>query len=241
MSAPRFRLLGLTCLTAALAACQPAQDPQAEAAAQAALREKAAEEMAQAFEAEYGKQNWELARAHGDVLMSKYPTSAAAARIQARYNEVKDKATQAREQRRLAALWTYQSQAVKGGNQLSASIYAKEPVDVDGSGARPVRLIFRDHPSWGRSAYLVLEKGDFDCYGGCRLKVVADGKARTLPGSRPKTDEAIAMFIDDHKALWSLAKASKQLSIEFPTKTVGKKTAEFEVGGLDAAKLPKWN
>jgi len=87
----------------------------------------------------------------------------------------------------------------------------------------------------------VLEAGDFDCYGGCRLKVVADGKTHALPGSRPKTDEAIAMFIDDHKALWKLAKASKQLSIEFPTKGVGRKTVDFEVGGLDAQKLPKWN
>ena len=62
-----------------------------------------------------------------------------------------------------------------------------------------------------------------------------------LPGSRPKTDEAIARFVEDHTALWKLAKASKQLSIEFPTKGVGKKTAEFEVGGLDPKKLPKWN
>ena len=105
----------------------------------------------------------------------------------------------------------------------------------------PVRLIFRDHPEWGRSSYLVLEAGDFDCYAGCKLKVTVDGKVHTLPGSRPKTDEAIAMFVDDHKALWRLAKASKQLSIEFPTKAVGKRTAEFEVGGLDAGKLPKWN
>ena len=104
-----------------------------------------------------------------------------------------------------------------------------------------MQLIFRDHPEWGRSAYLVMQRGDFNCYGGCRLKLKVDGKPRTLAGSRPKTDEAIAMFIDDHKALWKLAKKSRQVSIEFPTKAVGKRTAEFEVGGLDALKLPKWN
>ena len=54
-------------------------------------------------------------------------------------------------------------------------------------------------------------------------------------------DDAIAMFVEDHKRLWKLAKESKQLSIEFPTKAVGKKTAEFEVGGLEPDKLPKWN
>ena len=71
--------------------------------------------------------------------------------------------------------------------------------------------------------------------------VGVDATAKAWPGSRPRTDEAIAMFIDDHKALWKLAKAGKQLSIEFPTKAVGRKTAEFEVGGLDPSKLPAWN
>ena len=104
-----------------------------------------------------------------------------------------------------------------------------------------MRLIFRDHPEWGRSAYLVLQAGDFDCYKGCKLTVTVDGKAHALPGSRPNTDEAIAMFIVDNKALWKLAKSGKQLSIEFPTKQMGRRSASFEVGGLDPAKLPKWN
>ena len=128
-------------------------------------------------------------------------------------------------------MWSYGDEEAEGGRQLSAAIYSQEPLDTDGSGAHPVRLIFRDHPSWGRSAYLVLEAGDFDCYKGCRLKVVADGKTLTLPGSRPKTDEAIAMFIDDHKALWKLAKNSQQLSIEFPTKTVARRPPSSRSAG----------
>ena len=226
-----------------LVACK-GEDPQAAAqaaAAQAAAEEQAAEAMAKQFEDAVAAQNWQLAKAHGDILQIKHPTSAAAARIKPALDEIKAKAEAAQQEKRLAALWSYGDEPVTGGSQLSASIYSQEPVDTDGSGARPVRLIFRDHPDWGSSSYLVLEAGDFDCYSGCRLKVIADGKTHTLPGSRPNTDEAIAMFIDDHKALWKLAKNSKQLSIEFPTKAVGKKTAEFEVGGLDATKLPKWN
>ena len=116
-------------------------------------------------------------------------------------------------------------------------------VVTDGSGARPVRLIFRDHPEWGRSSYLVLESGDFDCYGGCRLKVaVDDGVAKSMAGSRPKTDEAIAMFIEDERALWRQAKsAERTLSIEVPVEGAGKHTVVFEVGGLDAAQMPGWN
>ena len=230
-------------LVALLPACRGG-DPQAAAqaaAAQAAVQERAAEDMARQFDDAVAAQNWHLAKGLGDVLLMDHPASAAAARIKPRLEEIRAKAEAEAQQRRLAALWSYGEEPVKAGTQLSAAIYSQEPVDTDGGGAHPVRLIFRDHPDWGRSSYLVLEAGDFDCYDGCKLKVTADGKTHTLPGSRPKTDEAIAMFIDDHKALWKLAKASKQLSIEFPTKGVGRKTADFEVGGLDPARLPKWN
>ncbi|MBU8975941.1 MULTISPECIES: hypothetical protein [unclassified Lysobacter] len=234
--------LSVLALAGALVACQPAADPKAEAAAQAAAQEQAAEEMAKSFETEYGKQNWALARAHGDVLAAKYPASAAFARIEARYGEVKDKAAQEREQRRTAALWTYQTQPVEKGEQVSASIYAKDHVDTDGSGPRPVQLIFRDRPDWGRSSYLVLEKGDFDCYGGCKVKLKVDDAApKPVDASRPKTDEAIAMFIEDEKMLWKTVKGAKVIAIEFPVKAGGTRTAVFEVAGLDSSRMPKWN
>ena len=117
----------------------------------------------------------------------------------------------------------------------------KQPVDVDGSGAKPVQLVFRDHPSWGRSAYLVLQAGDFNCYGGCNVKVsVDDGAAVAMSASRPKTDEAIAMFIEDERALWRMVLGAKTLSVEFPVKPKGTRTAVFEVGGVDHAQFPGW-
>jgi hypothetical protein len=131
---------------------------------------------------------------------------------------------------------------VKGGTQLSASIYAKDDIDVDGSGAKPVRLIFRDHPSWGKSAYLVLQAGDFDCYGGCRVKVAVDDAApRSMAASRPRTDEAIAMFIEGERALWRMTKGAKTLQVEFPVQGGGTRKALFEVAGLDRARLPGWD
>lgn len=227
-----------------LAACQ-GQDPEAAAKAaeaQAAAAEQAAQTMEAQFEDALAKQDWRLAKSYGDVLLLDYPGTTVAARIKPQLPEIAEKAEAMQKQLRLAALWSYGNEPVaSGGSQLSASIYSQHEVDTDGSGARPVRLIFRDHPEWGRSSYLVLERGDFDCYKGCKLKVTLDGKVHTLPGSRPKTDEAIAMFIEDWKGLWKLAKSGQQLSIEFPTKMVGKRTAEFEVGGLEPSKLPKWN
>ena len=227
-----------------LPACK-GEDPEAAArvaAAQAQAKEQAAVAMEKQFEDAVAAQNWRLAKGYGEVLQIDHPTSQAAARVKPRLEDIRAKAEAEVLQQRLAALWSYGDEPVgKDGHQLSASIYSQEPVDTDGGGAHPVRLIFRDHPEWGRSAYLVLEAGDFDCYKGCKLKVTLDGKTHALPGSRPNTDEAIAMFIDDRKALWRLAKSGKQLSIEFPTKQVGKRTAEFEIGGLVPSKLPKWN
>lgn len=226
-----------------LPACK-GEDPEAAAraaAAQTAAKEQAAAAMEKQFEDAVAAQNWRLAKGYGEVLQIDHPTSQAAARVKPQLDDIRARAEAEVLQQRLAALWSYGDEPVgKDGHQLSASIYSQEPVDTDGGGAHPVRLIFRDHPEWGRSAYLVLEAGDFDCYKGCKLKVTLDGKAHVLPGSRPNTDEAIAMFIDDRKALWRLAKSGKQLSIEFPTKQVGKRTAEFEIGGLVPSKLPKW-
>ena len=73
-----LRVALVACL--ALAACQ-GQDPEAAAAAQAAAREQAAEEAARGFDAAVSAGEWELARAHGDVLLADYPGTAAARRV----------------------------------------------------------------------------------------------------------------------------------------------------------------
>lgn len=242
----RLALASALLVAVALAGCNRQQQRAEQAAAQAAATEDAAKRGESAFDVAVTNRNWPLAKAQADVLMQNYPQSQAAARVRAQYDDVKTRAEAEREQARTAALWTYNRVAVAGkgkagGTQLSASIYAKDDVDVDGSGAKPVQLIFRDHPAWGRSAYLVLQAGDFNCYGGCKVKVSADGgAAKAMAASRPKTDEAIAMFIEDERALWRLARNAKTLAIEFPVKAGGTRTATFETGGLDGGKMPGW-
>ena len=219
-----------------------AADAAARAAAQAAVNEKAAKENADGFDAAVAKENWALAKAQADVLFARYPDTDAAERIRPRYDDVKARAAAAREAMRVAALWSYGVETVKGGKQLSAAIYSKDDVDTDGSGARTVRLIFRDHPSWGKSSYLVLQAGDFDCYGGCRVKVkIDDGAPKAMAALRPDTDEATAMFINDERALWRMVRKAKTVAIEFPVKAGGTRSAVFEVAGLDGARLPGWD
>lgn len=222
--------------------CHRQQHQAEQAAAQAAAGEEAAKQGATAFDDAVSKQNWTLAKAQADVLIRQYPGTQAAQRVQSQFDAVKAKADAVRESSRTAALWSYNREPVKGGTQLSAAIDAKDDVDVDGSGAKPVRLIFRDHPSWGRSAYLVLQAGDFNCYGGCKVKVkLDDAPPRSMAGLRPKTDEAIAMFIENERALWRMTKGAKLMTIEFPVKDGGTRTAVFEVAGLDRTQLPNWN
>lgn len=239
----RHMLLGVALLAGLgpFSACKR-EDPRAKATAQTAANEQAANEAAAAFDDAEAKENWALAKAQADVLLAHHPGTSAAQRVQARFDEVKEKADAAQEQLRTAALWSYNTEPVEGGEQLSASIYAKDDIDVDGSGAKPVRLIFRDHPSWGRSAYLVLQAGDFRCPGGCKVQVtVDDGAPHAMAATRPDTDEAIAMFIQDERALWRMVKDARVMSIAFPVRSSGTRTAVFEVAGLEAAKLPEWN
>ena len=230
-----------------LVACKR-EDPQAAAraaAAQAQAREQAATAMEKQFEDAVAAQNWRLAKGYGEVLQIDHPTSAAAARVKPRLDDIRAKAEAEVLQQRLAALWSYGDEPVgKDGHQLSASIYSQEPVDTDGGGAHPVRLIFRDHPDWGRSSYLVLQAGDFAkaCYGKCSVTVtIDDAPPRKMAANRPKTDEAIAMFIDDNRGLWRQARKAKAIQIEFPVQAGGTRSVVFETGGLDGGQMPGWD
>lgn len=235
-------LLVLACVLALSACGDREAERKAAAAAQAAAVEQQADELAKKYDTAIASTDWDMARIHGVALVSQYPDSKAAARIGPGLEEVKAKATAAREQRRMDMLWDYSQVAVKGGTQRSAAILSQDPVDVDGSGAKPVQLVFRDHPEWKRSSYLVLQAGDFDCAGGCKVKVIADGApAKSMDAWRPDTDEAIAMFITDQKAVWRLLRKTRQVEIEFPVKAGGTRKAVFETGGLDGSQMPGWD
>jgi hypothetical protein len=168
--------------------------------------------------------------------------TAAAEAAKAAEARVRDAAAAKREVERLADLWTYSDTPAGKGRQLSTYLYSTEGVDTDGQGAKRVQLVFRDHPAWGRSSYLVLQGGDFNCYSGCTVKVtVDDAAAKPMAGRRPKTDEAIAMFINDEMALWRMTAGATRIGIEFPVSAGGTRTATFEVAGLNRSKMPGWD
>lgn len=167
---------------------------------------------------------------------------AAAAEKKAAEAKAREEADAKREAQRLADLWTYSVTPAGKGNQLSTYIFSTEMIDTGGETPGRVQLVFRDHPAWGRSSYLVMPGGDFNCYAGCTLAVTVDAAApKSMAGRRPKTDEAIAMFINDWRALWRLTNGAKQLTIEFPVRAGGTRRATFEVAGLDRSRMPGWN
>jgi hypothetical protein len=238
------RLILIAACTLALAACSnPEEERKAQEAAAAAAKaqqEAKAEGVAKQYDMAVAAQDWERARIHGGSLLDQYKDTDVAARIEPGYAEVKVKAEAARDLRRMQALWQYNQIPVGKGTQVSAQIYSKERVDVDGSGAKTVQLVFRDHPQWTRHAYLVLQAGDFRCPQ-CKVQVSVDGgKPIAMAAWRPSTDEAIALFITDQKALWKLARKAKVISIEFPVKAGGTRTAVFETGGVDSSRMPTW-
>ena len=88
----------------------------------------------------------------------------------------------------------------------------------------------------------MLKAGDFACRGGCDVQVTVDDAApRAMDASRPDTDEAIAMFIEDEATLWALARDAGTIAIEFPVAAGGTRTAVFEVGGLAPGRMPGWD
>jgi hypothetical protein len=148
----------------------------------------------------------------------------------------------AREADRLKALWTYTDVPAGKGRQVSAAIKSVEDVDTGGDLPHAVLLVFRDHPLWGRSSYLVLNNGDFRCASKCTVAIAADdGVAKNVAAHRPNTHEAIALFIDDWRALWHAATSAKRISITFAVKAGGTRTATFDVGGLDPSQMPGWS
>ena len=222
-----------------LAALSGCKDEKADAAALAQQREAAAAPILERYRTAVTGQDWDNARVQADTLRFDYAGTKAEAVVLVDYEDIKAKSDLKREERRTASLWDYQRNPEKTGEQITAAIYSKDKVDTP-DGRSSVLLIFRDHPEWGSSAYVILDRADFDCWKGCKLKVTADEKDFTIPGQRPDTKEAISMFINDQPKLWKLFKDARVVKIDLPIKGSGMHTATFESGGLDPTRMPNW-
>jgi hypothetical protein len=224
-----------------LAGCGPsASEVEAERVANAKLEsEAAANATARNYVQARDAGQYELAQSYATALMHDAPDTVAAREVQATLTDTGIKADEARDKRRLSGLWTYNTELLEGGGENvvhTAAIYAtKDPNDVNNDEV-PVRLVLRRHPKWGRSAYLVLDHGEFDCAPGCKVPIKFDDQPARMFDSSKSDQNKQAMFITDEETIRDILDKIRVITIN--TSVDGRPRAiMFEVGGFDRAQL----
>jgi len=226
-----------------LAGCGPsASEIAAERAANAKLEhEAAANATARNYVQARDAGQYELAQDYATQIMHDAPDTVAAREVQATLTDTGIKADEARDKRRLSQLWTYNAALLEGGGDNvihTAAIYAtKDPNDINNDEV-PVRLVLRRHPKWGRSAYLVLDHGQFDCAPGCKVPMQFDDQPPQMVAASKSDQNVHAMFIDDEETIRDILDKIRVITIK--TSVDGRpRTLSFEVGGFDRAQLER--
>lgn len=237
MRLPKCAILAI-CMALGLVACSQTPQPtpaQRKAANQAAAEAAAAKEQ-KLYDQMRASGSWDVATTLGNEILQKYPGTKAAVAVRRSIDDVHKMAARKVEQRRLQRLWEYTAVKQDGGTQYAAAIPSERPLGPDGA---RIRLVLRQHPKWGQSVYLLLDKARFDCRKGCATLPVSfdDGPAKHMKATIPPTGEP-ALFIDDDKGFVARMEKARTVAIGVNIKGVGEKTVTFEVGGYDPSKLP---
>jgi hypothetical protein len=231
------RYLVAMVLAVCLAACSGGND--SESALSSAERTRA-QALLKSYEAARAAENWEAAEATADRLRGKYPDSPEAGALQRGLEQVRAQAAIARETRRLHGLWEYQRVAAGAGTQRTAAIYSRTAPGEEGeTAATPdARLVLRDHPSWGRSAYLLLTQSKFDCGRPCALAIrFDDTPAQPFAGKQADSGVGPALFIVDEKRFVEALGHAKKIRIALPKGSGFAPSLMFEVDGFEPTAL----
>lgn len=214
---------------AALIGCSPSPD-QASSAPQVSAQTVQADKELAMYRQLLAAKSFELAAPIGREVVEKYPDSAAAQEILKTLSETESSGKAVVKKRRLSRLWTYQAGTESGGNQVTASIYSRDPV------ASRIRLVLRRHSDWGQSAYLF--GPGFRCSKPCSISMRFDGgAAQRFEASIPPTGEPALFIEEDRKFIGSMQKADV-IAMDITEKSGKKRTVVFEVGGYDASRFP---
>ncbi len=238
----RALVIAATLFALALAGCrnQPELDVAAKAAAGQLERNAAIIALMHNYEQAREARQWDLALSYADKLQRMAPDSLSARRIQATLVDTNIHADQVRDKQSLAALWTYNIAPPSrdiDGVVASASIGADSSSD-DPLGSTPARLVLRRHPKLGRSVYLALDHGQFDCAPGCKVQVHFDDQP-AQPFAASKTDQnRQALFIDDEQGIRDHLDKVRVVTID--ASVDGRPVAlGFKVGGFDRVALER--
>lgn len=210
----------------------------ARAAADRQAREASANELARNYGQARDAGQYELAQAYGNQLLHDAPGTVAAREVQATLADTGVHVDEARDKRRLEKLWSYNVEPMEGGGDgvvQTAALYATRDANKDNA---PVRLVLRRHPKWGRSVYLVLDRGEFECAKGCKVAIKFDDTVAQMFSSTKSDLNRQAMFIDDEQAIRDKLDGIRVITIDV---SIGGKprTLSFEVGGFDRVQLER--
>jgi hypothetical protein len=225
----RWPTLAALCLL--LAGCGATGEGEAGASPADEARAKA---MLGEYRAARAAGNPERAEAAADRLRGRYPDSAAAGQLEPTLAQVRAEAEALRETRRLRGLWDYQANALGKGSQRSATISSRTAAAGEDEPAPlpDAQLVLRDHPDWGRSAYLLLAQSKFECGKPCRMRIGFDGAPPAAwAGKQADSGQGPALFIEDEPRFVRALAGAKLLRIELPPGSGRIPVLVFEVGG----------
>ena len=231
--------IALLCALFLLAACSQPDSGEAPVSGEEAAQ--AAKLLAQIHDAA-AQDNWEGAETLAEQLRTKYPATPSANALSAELPGIRGKAEASREDRRLRDLWTYQSTPVGKGQQRTATMYSRTPPVGEGEPAiQPdAQLVLRDHPAWGRSAYLLFAQSRFHCGSPCAMQIgFDDAPTQRFSGKQADSGKGPALFIEDEVAFQQRMSKAKTVLIRLPEGSGSLKTLVFEVGGFRADRYDK--
>lgn len=231
-----MKAIATVCLTVLLlSACAPDDGPPP----MTAQEQDEAQSLLAAYESARSERNWEVAETQADKLRRRFPESDAAKRLSGSLDDTRAQADAVREVRRLQGLWGYQAVAAEGGVQRSAMLPSRTvPVEEGQPAPLPdAQLVLRDHPAWGRSAYLLLAQSRFDCGTPCAVNIRFDsGDPLSFVAKQADSGKGPALFIEDEQGFVSRLAQSQKIRIELPKGSGLVGSLGFDVGGYDATR-----
>lgn len=199
----------------------------------------AAQALLAAYDQARTEQNWEVAETQAEKLRRRYPDSEPAEKMAETLQDTRARADELREQRRLQGLWDYQKTPVEEGEQRTASIYSRT-VPVEEGQLAPVpdaQLVLRNHPAWGRSAYLLLAQTNFQCGDPCQVGIRFDtSEPQPFAAKQADSGKGPALFIEDEAAFLAAMVQAHLVRIDLPKGSGLLPSVSFEVTGYDAAR-----
>lgn len=241
--------------------------PRGQSATELAQRQQARQlaELSRQYDAALHREDFALAQILGNLVLTQHPASPEAQRIRPGFAVVQVRAEAQRDHKRQADLWTYHAvpQADGKGTVYTGFLWAQaEP----GSPLPAVRLVLRNHPEWGLSAYLLAESGvatsphstplvphppavptangagaavsPYRCeLPACSIRLsFDDGPEQAYTAYEPDQAGTGALFIEEYPRLIQAIGSNHWLRIDLPV-AGGTRPIRFEVGGFVATRL----